>query len=199
MFRNLVLNKSPFHKTLDYKYGLIKIPKGWIAVGWSKKGITGVVFPRSTSILAYKKLTQINPFLKSLHSNNKPSAVPAKYRRSIKRAFSARHYPIPSTDVSFMTSFQQKVLACTSKIPRGKTQTYTWVAHKSGSSKAFRAVGQALTSNPVPIFIPCHRVIAANNRLGGYASGLSWKMNLLKSEGIHVRKISEGSYRVELL
>ena len=158
-----------------------------------------MVFPRSTSKSAFIELTQINPFLKSLYPNNKPSAVPVKYRRSIQLAFLGRPYPIPTTDVSFMTSFQQKVLACTSKIPRGKTQTYAWVAHKSGSPRAFRAVGQALTSNPVPIFIPCHRVIAANNRLGGYGSGLFWKMNLLNSEGIHVRKTSEGSYRVELL
>src|SRR5208337_1843148 len=152
-----------------------------------------------TSQKAIEELMRVNSFLKPFYPVHKPITVPIKYRRSIQLAFLGRPYPIPTTDVSFMTSFQQKVLACTSKIPRGKTQTYAWVAHKSGSPRAFRAVGQALTSNPVPIFIPCHRVIAANNRLGGYGSGLSWKMNLLKSEGIHVRKTSEGSYRVELL
>jgi O-6-methylguanine DNA methyltransferase len=88
-------------------------------------------------------------------------------------------------DISSLTPFQQQVLHAALQIPRGQVTTYTDIARKIGNPKAVRAVGQALGRNPVPIVIPCHRVIAANGKLGGYSGGggLATKRKLLVLEG----------------
>lgn len=89
------------------------------------------------------------------------------------------------TDISILTDFQQQVLQATQQIPRGRIATYMDIARKIGNPKAVRAVGQALGRNPIPIVIPCHRVIASNGSLGGYSGGggLETKAKLLKLEG----------------
>lgn len=81
------------------------------------------------------------------------------------------------------TPFQKKVWRELRRIPRGKTISYRELAQRVGSPKGFRAVGQANRRNPVPIIIPCHRVIAADGSLGGYSSGIARKEWLLKHEG----------------
>ncbi len=82
------------------------------------------------------------------------------------------------------TNFDRRVLEATSRIPYGKTKSYGQIARDIGSLKAARAVGGALGRNPVPIIIPCHRVLGSNNALGGFSSGLELKKTLLKIEGI---------------
>jgi len=91
-----------------------------------------------------------------------------------------------STNISILTEFQQQVLQATQQIPRGKITTYLEIARKIGNPKAVRAVGQALGRNPIPIVIPCHRVIASNGSLGGYSGGggLETKAKLLQLEGV---------------
>ncbi len=88
-------------------------------------------------------------------------------------------------DLSALTLFQRKVLAVIQKIPAGQTWTYGQVAIKMGRPNSARPVGQALARNPLPIIIPCHRVIANNGALRGYSggSGLSTKRWLLRHEG----------------
>ncbi|MDC0384025.1 MGMT family protein [Candidatus Marinimicrobia bacterium] len=81
-----------------------------------------------------------------------------------------------------MPPFYRKVLSEVSKIPFGSVLTYKDVAKMSGNIKAFRAVGTANSSNPLPIIIPCHRVISSNGSIGGYAYGLEMKKKLLKLE-----------------
>ncbi len=89
-------------------------------------------------------------------------------------------------DLTAMTSFQRQVLLAASRIPRGQVRTYSEVARQIGRPKAARAVGQALGSNPVPIVIPCHRVLAADGSLRGYSGGggIATKERLLKLEGV---------------
>ncbi len=88
-------------------------------------------------------------------------------------------------DIHGLTPFQQQVLHAALQIPRGQVYTYADIARKIGNPKAVRAVGQALGRNPVPIVIPCHRVVAANGKLGGYSGGggLATKRKLLVLEG----------------
>lgn len=81
------------------------------------------------------------------------------------------------------TPFQLKVWQELRRIPRGRAISYRELAQRVGSPKAYRAVGQANGRNPIPIIVPCHRVIAADGSLGGYASGLDNKRWLLKHEG----------------
>ncbi len=80
------------------------------------------------------------------------------------------------------TEFQQNVWKSLRAIPYGETRSYKDIAQNVGSLKAFRAVGMANNKNPIPIFIPCHRVIGANGKLVGYAGGLNMKEQLLNLE-----------------
>lgn len=80
------------------------------------------------------------------------------------------------------TDFQKAVWNAMKKIPRGRTQTYGELAAAIGRPNAVRAVGSACGANPLPLFIPCHRVTAKNG-LGGFGSGLPWKKLLLEMEG----------------
>jgi len=81
------------------------------------------------------------------------------------------------------TSFQQRVYTATQKIPKGKVTTYKVVAEKIGT-KAYRAVGQALGANPVPLLVPCHRVVGSDRRLTGFGAGIELKRKILEAEGV---------------
>lgn len=90
------------------------------------------------------------------------------------------------TDLSSITEFQRRVLEETRKIPRGQFSTYSEIAKRIGKPNASRAVGQALRRNPIPIVVPCHRVVASDGTLGGYGGrmGDERKVHLLKLEGV---------------
>lgn len=85
-------------------------------------------------------------------------------------------------DLQEGTPFQRAVWRAISRIPYGETRSYGWIAKRIKRPKAVRAVGQACGANPVPLFIPCHRVIAADGSLGGFSSGPGWKRRLLALE-----------------
>jgi methylated-DNA-[protein]-cysteine S-methyltransferase len=80
------------------------------------------------------------------------------------------------------TEFEKSVWRTIKNIPFGETRTYKWVAQKIGKPSAMRAVGRALSKNPLPIIIPCHRVIESDGTLGGYSSGIDIKRRLLELE-----------------
>ncbi|MFO7311704.1 MAG: methylated-DNA--[protein]-cysteine S-methyltransferase [Bacillota bacterium] len=82
------------------------------------------------------------------------------------------------------TPFQLAVWRCLCTIPFGETRSYAWVARAIGRPMAFRAVGQAIGNNPIPIVVPCHRVIASDGSFGGYTGGLDIKRFLLRLEGV---------------
>ena len=91
-------------------------------------------------------------------------------------------------DLSILTAFQRQVLAVTGRIPWGEVWSYQRVGAEMGRPNASRPVGQALGRNPIPIVIPCHRVIASDGGLGGYCgkSGLDLKRWLLRHEGVQL-------------
>ena len=84
------------------------------------------------------------------------------------------------------TPFQEKVWRALAEIPCGEIVTYGEIARRIGNPKACRAVGMANHANPLPVFLPCHRVVGADGRLTGYAGGLEIKRKLLKIEGCYV-------------
>lgn len=88
----------------------------------------------------------------------------------------------PPMDLSAGTAFQRKVWAALQAIPAGKTETYSRLAVSLNQPKAARAVGRACGANPVPLLVPCHRVVAAQGGLGGFSGGLHWKRKLLERE-----------------
>jgi methylated-DNA-[protein]-cysteine S-methyltransferase len=85
-------------------------------------------------------------------------------------------------DLRGTTPFQRKVWRATCKVPYGQVRTYAWIADRLGDPNSARAVGNALGKNPIPIFIPCHRVVGAHGGLGGFSAGLSFKRWLLSLE-----------------
>jgi O-6-methylguanine DNA methyltransferase len=87
-------------------------------------------------------------------------------------------------DLADLSTFSRRVLEATSEIPLGETRSYDWVAQSIGMPDAARAVGNALAANPVPLAIPCHRVIGRDGELGEYALGQATKRALLASEGL---------------
>ena len=89
--------------------------------------------------------------------------------------------------IESFTDFEKKVLRCVMSIPLGEVRSYKWIAKKIGKPKAFRAVGRALSKNPFPFFIPCHRVVKNSRDIGGYSLGRKLKQELLRFE----KKIKE--------
>ncbi len=90
-----------------------------------------------------------------------------------------------------VTAFQKQVYDATRQIPYGETRSYGWVAKKIGKPKAQRAVGQALNKNPLPLFVPCHRVIGKHQDLVGFGSGLDKKRALLALEKRHKERLND--------
>ena len=87
-----------------------------------------------------------------------------------------------AVDLAPLTPFQRRILAATARVPYGEVTTYREVAREAGNERASRAAGGALGANPIPIVVPCHRVVATDGSLGGYAGGLAAKRRLLGLE-----------------
>lgn len=102
-------------------------------------------------------------------------------------------------DLPHLTPFQRKVLRKVRTIPAGQVRSYRWVAKAIGVERAVRAVGTALARNPVPLLIPCHRVIRSDGRLGEYsAGGPSVKARLLTFEGVDLKSLMRPQSRREI-
>jgi methylated-DNA-[protein]-cysteine S-methyltransferase len=94
-----------------------------------------------------------------------------------------REFDLP-LDLFLGTAFQQQVWQALRRIPYGETRSYRWLAEQTGRPNAFRAVGQANGRNPMPLVVPCHRVICADGSIGGFSAGLDIKRKLLALEGV---------------
>ncbi len=88
-------------------------------------------------------------------------------------------------------SFTQAVLKATCSIPLGETRSYKWIAKRIGKPGAARAVGNALNKNPLPLLVPCHRVIKSDGKIGGYSRGIREKRRLLAVEREIVKNLKD--------
>jgi len=86
-------------------------------------------------------------------------------------------------DLSWMTPFRRRVMEECAKVPRGQVATYADLARRAGSPTAYRAVGRTMATNPVPIVVPCHRIVGSSGGLHGFGGGLDMKARLLALEG----------------
>ncbi len=125
------------------------------------------------------------------HAADAPTAATREQKEWLKQtraaiaALLAGRTPkvFPPLDFSCGTPFQQRVWQALRAIPLGATRSYGELARAIGAAKAARAVGAACGANPVPLLVPCHRVLAANGKLGGFSGGPEWKPRLLRREG----------------
>ena len=111
----------------------------------------------------------------------------------IAAALAGEQVEVPA-DLSGTTPFQQKVLEVVKGIPRGEVRPYAWVAREAGSPKASRAVGTVMANNPVPLLVPCHRVVKNDGSTGRYAFGAEEKVRLLEGEGVPVGELAGSPY-----
>ena len=159
-------------------YRVIDSPLGplWIAVG--PKGVLAIHYGNAPS---HGELARI---VRTYGPGVLPDARRADpVARELDQYFSGKRKTFDvAVDLSTLTTFQRGILAATAGVGFGEVSTYAKVAAKAGSERASRAAGQALGSNPVPIVVPCHRILASDGSLGGYAGGLEAKRVLLQLE-----------------
>lgn len=155
---------------------------GWMAVAGSEAGISRVVLPRRSRDAAVEVLqAAFGPGVAAFREADVAAfdALPsrlARYMEGHRVEFRDR------IDTTGWTPFRTRVWNATQQIPYGHTWSYGRVAAVIGQPGAGRAVGQALHRNPVPVIVPCHRVIGADSSLTGFGSGLALKQALLRLE-----------------
>jgi O-6-methylguanine DNA methyltransferase len=143
---------------------------------YSATGLTQLDFPES------------NRASRRAVAPNAPLTIARWHRlttRAVQAVVAGREVTeLPPLDVSKGTEFQQQVWRALQTIPLHQTRSYGEIARIIGKPKAVRAVGGACGANPIPLLIPCHRVLAANHKIGGFSGGLDRKKSLLEREGI---------------
>ena len=146
-------------------YDIYECPLGTLYLVFSGKLLSEVSFSKPDNI-SFKKGAAPQSFINDLNS----------YFNGSDKGFNQK--------VKFLegTEFEKDVWKALHKIPFGETRTYKWIAETVGRPGASRAVGQALSKNPVPIVIPCHRVIESDGSIGGFSSGVNTKIRLLEME-----------------
>jgi methylated-DNA-[protein]-cysteine S-methyltransferase len=152
---------------------------GWMEIATSEKGVTSITLSRSTRKSAQETVPG------TVHSGSRTSAALFKEARTQLLEYLAgerRAFSLP-VDMSDGTPFQRRVWCTILRIPYGRIRSYQWVAARVGGKQYARAVGMALGQNPVPIVVPCHRIVAHDGSLGGFTGGLPMKRRLLKLEG----------------
>lgn len=115
---------------------------------------------------------------------------PQSLRSRVERVLRGKSRRAPKFDLSTVTPFEQLVLRKALEIPYGQVRSYSWVARQIGHPKAQRAVGSALAGNPIPLLIPCHRVVRSDGVIGNYGlGGPKIKRRLLQLEGANVDRL----------
>jgi len=151
--------------------------------------LVAVATPRGLARIAYElENGGLDSILDDVALRLSPAIVEApaqldNVRRELEEYFAGRRQEFDlALDWSLTTGFRRRVLQQCARIPFGLTSTYKEMAIAAGSPRAFRAAGGALGSNPIPIVVPCHRVLATGGGLGGYTGGLDRKRRLLSIE-----------------
>ena len=112
----------------------------------------------------------------------------ARAETELREYFAGRRKSFASRcDIDRLPAFTQAVLRLAAKIPYGEVRSYQWLARKLGKPKAARAVGSALARNPIPIIIPCHRIVRRDGAIGNFLLGSGWKKRLLDLEKSSVK------------
>ena len=164
------------------EYAVFWTSLGWMGVGRLTSSVARVVLPSARRSIVLERLS---------HALPPQDAVLIEVGQDVFGTLSERltlhmdgeHVPFDDdVDTSGWTPFRTRVWEATRAIPYGETRSYSWVAAHVGQPNAPRAVGQALHNNPVPIIVPCHRVIGANGALVGFGGGCDLKARLLALE-----------------
>lgn len=172
------------------KNHLIELPiatgEGIFLAHYSEKGLAALDFPNADGLVAPKSASGN----RAVNSKQIPLQILRWHRATtaaLKKALAGQPAKdLPPLDWTGKTEFQQAVWRAMLKLRPGKTKSYGEIAEAIGHPKAVRAVGGACGANSIPVLVPCHRVLAAGGKIGGFGSGLDWKRTLLAKEGIEL-------------
>ncbi len=170
---------------LSDRYWTLASPLGMVRVAAGPAGIS--LIRKAGSAAAFER-----EFRRRNGRSVQPAPTPAPrvVREAVTKARAADRSGI-RFDLSGLTDFEQAVLRKALEIPRGEVRPYGWIAREIGHPGAVRAAGSALAKNPIPLLIPCHRVVRSDGRIGQYAFGSPAKRALLESEGLESRALEE--------
>jgi methylated-DNA-[protein]-cysteine S-methyltransferase len=175
-----VARRAAAAKLIDVAYARIDSPLGPLVAAATRKGLALLHYGDDDAVLQ-QLADKVSPRI--LHAPPQLDEV----RRELDEYFDGRRRKFGfRVDWVLMGPFQQKVLKATYRIPFGRVATYRDVASKAGAPKGSRAAGNALGANPIPIVVPCHRVVRTGGALGGYTGGLHRKEFLLELEGVEL-------------
>ena len=163
----------------DVSYASLDSPFGKLTAAVTERGLVRLAFPEEDLDAVLERLAaRISPRIVEA------PAAPDPLRRELEEYFAGRRRRFElALDWTLVGPFGRRVLRAASAIPYGGVLSYTQVAAEAGSPRGSRAAGNALGSNPIPIVVPCHRVLRSGGALGGYAGGLERKRWLLELEG----------------
>ena len=173
-------------------YAVFETVLGPVYVAWSRLGVSAAMRSKSAAEFQEwferevgRRLVRVDP----------PADLAGKISDQLSGKRRLRF------DLRGLTPFSQAVLEKTLQIPRGQVRHYGWVAREIGHPAAVRAVGTALANNPIPYFIPCHRVVRSDGVIGNYGGGgPEAKKNILSLEGVQLarlQKLAQSGYRYE--
>jgi methylated-DNA-[protein]-cysteine S-methyltransferase len=179
MLRTRLAQRAADEDVLDVAIGTLDSPLGRLTVLVTPRGLARLSYPgEGTDEQLHEVAERISPRI--LVAPERTDSV----RRQLDDYFAGRRrsFEVP-IDWRLVRGFAGDVLRATARIPFGGVSSYRDVAAEAGSPRAYRAAGNALGSNPIPIVVPCHRVLHAGGGLGGYTGGLDRKRYLLQLEG----------------
>ena len=166
---------------------VFQTPWGWMGVSETTKGIDAVVLPKASRQAVLSELPAASGELLDGQVSSRLREAQAQLTDYLA---GTRHSFDLSLDLSRGTSFQQKVWRTLLRVSYGRLRSYQWVAVRVGGSQYARAVGNAVGANPMPIVIPCHRIVAQDASLGGFSGGLATKRRLLRLEGTYAELLT---------
>jgi methylated-DNA-[protein]-cysteine S-methyltransferase len=163
---------------------IFKSPWGWMGISATPKGLDAIVLPKSSrkAVESGLRKTADGP----LDLSGSPQLEAGRLQLTGFLAGARETFDLP-LDLSQGTAFQRQVWRTLLRVPYGKLRSYQWVAIRVGGCRYARAVGNAVGTNPLPIVIPCHRIVAHDASLGGFSGGLPAKRRLLKLEGTYTQ------------
>ena len=177
----LLAERAAEEGLVDVAYATVDSPLGPLVVAATPRGLVRVAYSgfRPDAEVLEDLAGKVSPRL--LEAPARLDAV----RRELDEYFEGRRtdFDLP-IDWALTRGFTSRVLQATARIAFGSTSTYAEVATRAGSPRAVRAAGNALGSNPLPVVVPCHRVLRTGGALGGYTGGLERKEYLLRLEGV---------------
>ncbi len=176
----LLAERASEEGLLDVAYTTADSPFGTLLLATTPKGLVRVGLPnQDADELLVDLATRVSP---------RVLEAPARLdeaRRELDLYFAGKltDFDLP-LDWQLSKDFRRKVLRAIARIPYGQTRSYTQMATSAGNERAVRAAGTACGTNPIPLVVPCHRVLRTGGALGGYGGGLPMKEELLRLEGI---------------